>query len=150
MFHKDVWDKSYCLFWDPHKTHKCNVITVQNFWMLNLVVRKVSGRLLKVNIRCTPKSSVLHGSRVYIWLLHKLSCSLFVRTVCIRCLFFHPWHLLEGCLTVHLPHEIMWNASLMQQRCRLHRTRELRSGSQDHPPFIHKLGAENHMLQLNI
>ena len=22
---------------------------------------------------------------------------------------------LEGCLTVHLPHEIMWNASLMQQ-----------------------------------
>ena len=22
---------------------------------------------------------------------------------------------LEGCLTVHLPHEIMWNANLMQQ-----------------------------------
>jgi len=31
-----------------------------------------------------------------------------------------------------------------------HRTHDLRSGSQDHHPSIQKLGAENHMLQLNI
>ena len=31
-----------------------------------------------------------------------------------------------------------------------HRTHDLRSGFQDHPPPIRKLGAENHMLQLNI
>jgi len=31
-----------------------------------------------------------------------------------------------------------------------HRTHDLRSGSQDHPPPIQKLGAENHMQQLNI
>jgi len=31
-----------------------------------------------------------------------------------------------------------------------HRTHDLHSGSQDHPPPIQKLGAENHKLQLNI
>jgi hypothetical protein len=28
-----------------HVEHKCNVIAMQNSWMLNLVVRKVTGRL---------------------------------------------------------------------------------------------------------
>ena len=66
------------------------------------------------------------------------------------------------CLTVHLPHEITWIANLMQQgnfidvflagvsRHNLHRTHDLCSGSQDHHPSKKKLGAENHMLQLNI
>ena len=41
----DVEDESYCLFWDPYITHKWNVIRMQNFWMLNLAVRKVTSRL---------------------------------------------------------------------------------------------------------
>ena len=41
----DVQGKSYCLFWQSYKTHKRNVITMLNFLMLILVVRKVTGRL---------------------------------------------------------------------------------------------------------
>ena len=37
--------KETSLFWDPYKTHKCNVISMQNFLVLNLAVRKVTGRL---------------------------------------------------------------------------------------------------------
>ena len=40
-------EKSYCLFRDPYKTQKYNVITMQNFRMLNLVVRNVTDRILK-------------------------------------------------------------------------------------------------------
>ena len=36
----DVKGKSYCLFWEPYQTHKCNVINIQNFLILNLVVQK--------------------------------------------------------------------------------------------------------------
>ena len=32
-------------FWDPYKTHKYNVMSMQNFWILNMVVRKVTARL---------------------------------------------------------------------------------------------------------
>jgi len=86
-------------------------------------------------------------------------------------------NVLEGCLTVHLPHEIMWNANLMQQgnfidvflAGRLsgtyaHRQDAVRmvpcmAPSTPHtrptkrlsrPPPIQKLGAENRMLQVNI
>jgi hypothetical protein len=41
--------KGLCLSSQPHKTHKYNVIRMQNFRMLNLVVCIVTGRLLKVN-----------------------------------------------------------------------------------------------------
>jgi len=34
-----------CLFGDPQKTHICNVIIMQNFWMFNLAVRKVTAGL---------------------------------------------------------------------------------------------------------
>jgi hypothetical protein len=40
-------EKDRCLFWDPYKTHKVNVITMWNSWTLNLVVREVAGRLWK-------------------------------------------------------------------------------------------------------
>ena len=33
------------------KTHKCNVISMQNFLILSTAVRKVTGRLLKVKDR---------------------------------------------------------------------------------------------------
>jgi hypothetical protein len=45
---------------------------------------------------------------------------------------------LEGCLTVHLPHEIIWNANLMEQ------------GNFVDVFLFQKLGAENNILQLNI
>ena len=32
-------------FWDPYKTYKFNVISMQNFWILNMMVRKVTARL---------------------------------------------------------------------------------------------------------
>jgi len=41
----DVKGKHYCLFWEQHKEHKCSVMNVQNVWVLNLVMRKGSGRL---------------------------------------------------------------------------------------------------------
>ena len=83
---------------------------------------------------------------------------------------------LDGCLTVHLPHEIIWNANLTQQGnfITVFLARHI-SGTYAHhqehwifsrmassapytrptqrlsrPPPIQKLGAENHMLQLNI
>ena len=35
--------KGRCWFWEPHTTHKCNVISVENFFLiLNMVVRKVT------------------------------------------------------------------------------------------------------------
>ena len=38
----------------------------------------------------------------------------YLHVYCWQLLSSHSdWH--EGCLTVHLPHEIMWNANLMQQ-----------------------------------
>ena len=37
------------LFWDPYKTYRCNLIDMQKFWMLDLVVHKVTSRLLKAN-----------------------------------------------------------------------------------------------------
>ena len=46
----DAWSKSYSLLWDPHTTHKCKVISMQNCLMLNLVVSKVTSRLSKVYI----------------------------------------------------------------------------------------------------
>ena len=40
-----VYGKSCCLFWDPYKTHKYNVISMQNFLILNMVIRKVTASL---------------------------------------------------------------------------------------------------------
>jgi hypothetical protein len=48
-----LYEAKAALFWDPYKTHKCNVIDMHKFWMLDLVVRKVTGRLLKVNTTCS-------------------------------------------------------------------------------------------------
>jgi hypothetical protein len=33
---------------ENHTKHKFNVISIQNFWVLNMVLRYVTGRLLKV------------------------------------------------------------------------------------------------------
>ena len=41
------------------ETYKCNVINIQNSWMLNLVVRKVTGRLWKDNL-LKPAGHVMH------------------------------------------------------------------------------------------
>jgi len=41
----DAEGRRYCFSWEPHKTHKCNVITMQNFLMLYLVVCIVTARL---------------------------------------------------------------------------------------------------------
>jgi len=40
-----VLGKSSCLFWESYKAYKCDVISKQNFLMLNLVVRIVTSRL---------------------------------------------------------------------------------------------------------
>ena len=90
-----------------------------------------------------PRSTADCGARVV-----ALICSIF-RSL-IRCIQFLKkinkcnWKL-EGCLTVHLPHEIIWTANFMQQGNFInvflarhvsgaHRTHDLRSGSQDHHP----------------
>jgi len=65
--------------------------------------------------------------------------------------------ILMGCLTVHLPHEIKWNANLMQQGtvqmvpCNgtIHTVHMTYAAALKTPP-IQKLSAENHMLQFNI
>ena len=32
----DVSGERYCLFWNPYKTHKFNVISMQNFWIVKV------------------------------------------------------------------------------------------------------------------
>jgi len=39
---------------------------------------------------------------------------LLLRILCKLVLWQFRQQIFEGCLTVHLPHEIMWNANLMQ------------------------------------
>jgi len=59
--------------------------------------------------------------------------------------------LLEVRLTVHLPHEIIWNANLRCGWCTAPSAPHTRPTQQiSRPPPIQKLGAENQMLQLNI
>jgi hypothetical protein len=72
---------------------------------------------------------------------------------------------LEGCLTLHLPNEIKWNANLMHvgnfidvfldRHVSCSRTAPFAPYTRptqrlSRPPPIQKLGAENHTLQLNI
>jgi hypothetical protein len=44
---------------DPYKTHKRNVVTMQNCWMLNLVVCEVTARLQKVKRPLNPHPNSL-------------------------------------------------------------------------------------------
>jgi hypothetical protein len=59
------------------QTHKCNVISMQNFWMLNLVVRKVAGRLWKVNGSCmtTHTASFIASYAVAVYLNNPVQCN---------------------------------------------------------------------------
>ena len=49
-------------FCDPYKTHKCNVISMQNLWILNMVVRKVTTRLKKAD-----RQHQNMGQKIFIW-----------------------------------------------------------------------------------
>jgi hypothetical protein len=60
-------------------------------------------------------------------------------------------HIFEGCLIVHLPHEIIVCAVRMVPYDGTIRTTHTRPTQRlSRPPPIQKLGAENHMLQPNI
>jgi hypothetical protein len=62
----------------PSEIHT-NVITMQNFWLLNLVVSKENGRLLKINVRVRHQISYpyeIMGRILFIYLFLRIYCIL--------------------------------------------------------------------------
>ena len=85
-----------------YELHDSALLNSQKWFILPSSIHKIVDGL-KFIMKMQEKTRI-HNTRVWNWNCRPgMTYSSYTKSKC-----------LEGCLTVHLPHEIMWNANLMQ------------------------------------